>query len=309
MRRLPNSFRWFSILVLVAAGILVSRVYRQPLPVYADTITVPQSSGCQTYQGSFLDTTAPAMLRRLGVVFYSEDTITAFPDPGLGIGAAVTVCSAPDISITDAGSTRTVRSWVKTVSDLVQQQRIDLGEKDLITPSLDAPITSGLAVAITRVAETNVYQFVSLTPPVQYQDDATLDKGVTRVQQEGVAGQRKDTYLERRENGLVVSHKKVGSEVVKAAIPQIIIRGTRVLIDSGIASWYGGVGALTAAHRTLPLGTVVRVTNTDSGASVVVTIRDRGPFVAGRVIDLSKDAFAAIASIGSGVAHIRIDRP
>lgn len=58
---------------------------------------------------------------------------------------------------------------------------------------------------------------------------------------------------------------------------------------------------LTAAHKTLPFNTRVRVTNTANGKSVVVRINDRGPFVSGRCIDLARGAFAEIASLSSGV--------
>lgn len=89
---------------------------------------------------------------------------------------------------------------------------------------------------------------------------------------------------------------------------------------SGLASWYGsesghGLTAsgarfspngYTAAHRTLPFGTRVRVTNQRNGRSVVVTINDRGPFVAGRVIDLSRASARAIGL--GGVAPVYLSR-
>ena len=100
------------------------------------------------------------------------------------------------------------------------------------------------------------------------------------------------------------------------AIP-IVAVSTAASAQSGIASVYaysGGRtasgermtnGALTAAHRTLPFGTMVRVTNARTGRSVVVRINDRGPFVRGRVIDLSP---AAARELGfSGVANVTLD--
>jgi len=63
-------------------------------------------------------------------------------------------------------------------------------------------------------------------------------------------------------------------------------------------------GALTAAHRTLPFGTRVRVTHLGSGRSVEVRINDRGPFIAGRIIDLSKAAAALIGLTASGVGRV-----
>lgn len=88
--------------------------------------------------------------------------------------------------------------------------------------------------------------------------------------------------------------------------------------QSGVASWYGGnfhgrttangekydMWALTAAHKTLPFGTRVKVTNTSNGDTVIVRINDRGPFVAGRVIDLSR---AAANEIGmGGLAKVKL---
>jgi rare lipoprotein A len=86
---------------------------------------------------------------------------------------------------------------------------------------------------------------------------------------------------------------------------------------SGQASYYwepqqlasGGrfnPNALTAAHKTLPFGTRVRVTNRNNGESVVVTINDRGPYVGGRIIDLSRAAAQSISMTGAGVAPVTV---
>lgn len=64
---------------------------------------------------------------------------------------------------------------------------------------------------------------------------------------------------------------------------------------------------LTAAHKKLPFGTKVRVTNIQNGKTVVVKINDRGPFVKGRILDLSRSAFSSIASVSSGVITVKIE--
>jgi rare lipoprotein A len=101
---------------------------------------------------------------------------------------------------------------------------------------------------------------------------------------------------------------------------QIAIGGLRINFK-GIASWYGYDGSssstasgerynpegLTAAHRSLPLGTKVRVTNTSNGRSVVVRINDRGPYVGGRIIDLSAAAARLLGMMGSGIAPVHIE--
>ena len=88
----------------------------------------------------------------------------------------------------------------------------------------------------------------------------------------------------------------------------------------GQASWYGypfygnqtangeiyRPGTMTAAHRSLPFGTRVRVTNLNNGRSTVVRINDRGPYVGGRIIDLSETAADSIGMIRSGVAPVKI---
>ncbi len=90
--------------------------------------------------------------------------------------------------------------------------------------------------------------------------------------------------------------------------------------ESGIASWYGhpyhgrasssgeiyDMEKLTAAHRTLPFGTVVEVRDLDNGRAVSVRINDRGPFVEGRIIDLSRAAARDIHMLGPGTANVRL---
>lgn len=90
--------------------------------------------------------------------------------------------------------------------------------------------------------------------------------------------------------------------------------------QTGRASWYGephhgrktssgeiyDMNALTAAHRTLPIGTRVRVTNLANGRSVEVRINDRGPFVGGRILDLSQAAARRLGPLGAGVFRVRL---
>jgi rare lipoprotein A len=65
---------------------------------------------------------------------------------------------------------------------------------------------------------------------------------------------------------------------------------------------------LTAAHRSLPFGSRVKVVNQDTGRSVTIRVNDDGPHISGRIIDLSEGAFQQIASLGSGVARVCITR-
>ncbi len=89
----------------------------------------------------------------------------------------------------------------------------------------------------------------------------------------------------------------------------------------GMASWYGedfnghltasgeayDMYAYTAAHKTLPLGTVVKVTNIENGMTTEVRINDRGPYAGGRIIDLSRTAGRAIGMREAGLAHVKLE--
>lgn len=104
----------------------------------------------------------------------------------------------------------------------------------------------------------------------------------------------------------------------KTYYPTVVKVGDRA---SGVASWYGpdfhgkrtsngevyDMHAMTAAHKTLPMNTMVRVTNIKNGKSIVVRINDRGPFVAGRVIDLSKTGAVKLDVFNAGTAPVLLE--
>jgi rare lipoprotein A len=97
------------------------------------------------------------------------------------------------------------------------------------------------------------------------------------------------------------------------------VHGKPSFVETGMASWYGPSGhaaadgsrfdgtGMTAAHKTLPLGTTVRVTNLVNNQSIMVKITDRGPFSHGRIIDLSEGAAKKIDLYRMGVAQVRIE--
>lgn len=102
----------------------------------------------------------------------------------------------------------------------------------------------------------------------------------------------------------------------------VIPAGTRPLsVETGLASWYGppyhnrrgsngevyNMHAMTAAHRTFPLGSIVRVTNVKTGSTALVRITDRGPFIPGRVIDLSLAAARKLDVWQPGVAEVKVE--
>ncbi len=116
-----------------------------------------------------------------------------------------------------------------------------------------------------------------------------------------------------------MAHYNDSTEPVATAVATTDLAATHEL--TGLASWYGGkfngrltangevfdTNQLTAAHKTLPFGTIVRVTNDTNEKFVIVRINDRGPFVEGRVIDLSRAAADIIGAASAGVAPVTLD--
>jgi rare lipoprotein A len=108
-----------------------------------------------------------------------------------------------------------------------------------------------------------------------------------------------------------------------ADIPEpVVTPATKPLVtETGLASWYGppyhnrvgsngevyNMNAMTAAHRTFPLGSVVRVTNVKTGHSALVRITDRGPFIPGRIVDLSLAAARKVDVYQPGVAQVKVE--
>ena len=114
---------------------------------------------------------------------------------------------------------------------------------------------------------------------------------------------------------MFISAKSLAAAIVVAV--SILTLQTGAFAQTGSASWYAltsktasgercNPNALTAAHPTLPFGTKVKVENLKNGKTVVVRINDRGPFVGGRIIDLTRAAASALGFIKAGTAKVRL---
>ena len=115
--------------------------------------------------------------------------------------------------------------------------------------------------------------------------------------------------------------KKPPEHVEDLAEPTIPTDARPLETEAGLASWYGppyhnrrgsngeiyNMNAMTAAHRTYPLGSIVRVTNVKTGATALVRITDRGPFIPGRVVDLSLAAARKVDVWKPGVAEVKVE--
>jgi uncharacterized protein YabE (DUF348 family) len=225
---------------------------------------------------------------------------------------SVSVRNAVHSKVRVDGRLRDVVSAGATVSELLTQAGISVGPHDYVIPSSAAKPADGMWIRVVRVQR----QISETSVAVPFEDvvkrDSSLQSGVRRVVQTGAEGLELHRTLTVLEDGRVVSRQLVSVRTLRSAENRIVRIGTAEPSFSGsgqsqdgLASWYRSDG-LTAAHPSLPIGTIVRVTNTANGRSVNVRIVDRGPYVDGRIIDLSDEAFSRLASLGDGTIHVHV---
>jgi rare lipoprotein A len=193
------------------------------------------------------------------------------------------------------------------------------------------PIAIGMTMAVLTTAPASAESVYSFGASSEYRDSISINS--YRRSNLGAMDARPSQRAERQERRRSRTARRVRDDDQPRQTRRASRRGARVASlgnDTG-SSWGGGGGgshgvasfywqpqrvasggwfnpnAMTAAHKTLPFGTRVRVTHAGNGRSVVVKINDRGPYVRGRTIDLSRAAAGVIGMTGQGVARIRME--
>lgn len=243
-------------------------------------------------------------------------------------GNTIIIAQKKQVFIQEAGQDTVVFSWAGTVAALLAEQGINL-DSVLVSSSLEQQLKDGLRIRIIRTGTEYVCEEVSIPAQTVTKSDPGLDKGRTKLVTAAQEGQRRLEYLVFLFDGKEVSRRLLKSTTIVEPVAGLVLSGTKTVaragekapVSVGFASYYGAelhgrttasgvpfdMNALTAAHRTLPFGTKVKVTLLATGKSVVVIINDRGPFTKGRIIDLSQAAAKAIGLYSRGVGKVRIE--
>lgn len=262
----------------------------------------------EVYYFFYQSRTLSAAINQLNLTVYDEDKAHAFPDPKFGIGGVLTINRAPAIKVVDGNIEIIYRTWQTNLTDFLKEKNIELGINDKIVPPINTEIKDGDAIKITRVAITEIKTKEKIDYKIINQDDTNLDKGKIVIKQNGIEGTREKIYRVTRENGKEMKRQLISNKISKEPQDKIIIHGTKeVVLGTGKATWYDWVKGNTAAHNSLPYGTMVKVTNLANGKSVVVKIIDHGIF-GSAIIDLAKDAFVQIGDLRSGVIDVKITK-
>lgn len=166
-------------------------------------------------------------------------------------------------------------------------------------------------------AKTGVPAPPTIPTPAQEEAKTVPPNAVGQPLPEITPENRKETKEEKKEEKRAEQAEQKDEQEILALSPD----AKPLAVESGLASWYGApyhnrrgsngqiydMNAMTAAHLTLPLGSIVRVTNLKTGHAAVVRITDRGPFVHGRILDLSLAAAKEVDVWQPGVAAVRVE--
>lgn len=260
----------------------------------------------------------------------TDSKLSATRSAGIGReGLELEIATAKDVTLTAAGVSQPVR-LAGTVQDVLDAQAIKPDADDVLTPAADTVLTDGLAISFVQVdvsASTKVKELPFEKSEVKSDQ---LEKGKTKVTTKGVAGSATETYTDTYHDGVLVTSVLASTKVDVEPVTEVTSVGTKVVeVSSGdglspaVGStckasyyWQGqmtangeqfNTNALTAAHKTFKFGTKVKVTNPKNDRSVIVRINDRGPYISGRCLDLSRAAMEAIGGTAAGVITVNYE--
>ncbi len=274
------------------------------------------------------ENTVGECLRKDNILVMEHDYLSQEMTDDLEAGMHLIVRKAIPVTVVNfVGESQQVFSHGTKVKDVLGEQGIILKADQRITPDLNVWLEAHMTLHLLAEREEKFTRDVDIPFPTKEIKDDELVYGKIIIEQKGVKGKKQETYR------LVYSgddlKEKTLLKTVTLSEPEeeIVRKGVKMpdktkFIEDGKASFYsdyfeGGRTAsgetlhqndMVAAHKTLPFGTMVKVTNTNNGKSVIVRITDRGPYIAGRVIDLTTAAFAEIGSLGSGVVPISLSQ-
>jgi uncharacterized protein YabE (DUF348 family) len=249
-----------------------------------------------------------ALRRTLGIgsalVAEGADRLTA--------GSAIAFRTPHDVTLrVDGHDIAAPHSTALDVAALLAQSGVALGARDEVLPAPSTRLVDGLSVQVFRLADNQIAERVAVPFTTETRDDPNLQVGQTRTIQEGTAGVRRDLFqVTTRDDGVMVDKTRIGSELLVPPVSKVVVKGTqpRPAQAVGTASWYGtGPGRYTCAHLSLPFGTVVTITNTDTGATAQCRVQDRGPEAwTGHIIDLAPEVFRQLAPLSQGIAPVAL---
>lgn len=210
------------------------------LAVNAETlhgVTVTDAKGKTTKLDTPAKTVAD-LLKAQGIKLGVNDRVSPSLKTAITDSTVVTVVTLPTITVTDGTTVGAPGATeAKDVQSLLAAAGITLGATDTVSPALDAPLTEGLQVVITRIATTQVVVDEPIAQPAdETTEDSSMTKGNTEVTQQGAAGVASVTYNVTTTNGVETARVEAARTVTTEAVPTITAVGTKVVTSPASSS-------------------------------------------------------------------------
>lgn len=273
-----------------------------PIQVTIEGLSLPETARVGESVGGFL--------ARAGIPFAEGDFLSPNKETSLAPHTSITLASTKRYSLKTKEGKREGKTTLRTVGQLLDEAGIAIKKNDLVTPDPEKVLTDGMDISIIRVD----IREETIQKPILFETKETEDPKLSWrkrvIEQKGEKGIRELTYEVISHDGKEIKRTLTESTVTKEPLPEIVTQGTKVEVGkkhTGLSSWYRFTGTLSAANPWLPIGSSVRVTNTENGKSVIVRINDRGPFGKNRIIDLDAVAFERIAPLGAGIIEVKME--
>jgi uncharacterized protein YabE (DUF348 family) len=308
---LKQHFKKLSFACIMAGFFWAANVYAEEQNFVSPEKNIAISDNGLVFSVQTSAETVGQMLTEQKIKIGEHDAVYPSQNEKLFASTNVIIQRAKKITIIDGSEKIATYTFERVVENAVwENPSLNLGEDDFTVPSRSSLIKDGMEIKITHV----LIKEETKDEPIDFKtvtnEDDKLSWREKKVTQKGEKGIKQVKYKVVYYNGQEISRKVLEKNVTKDPVEEIVTQGTFVKVGkthTGVASWYAYTGTMAAANPWLPMGSYVRVINQDNGKSVIVKINDRGPFGNGRIIDLDKAAFAKIASLGAGVANIKME--
>jgi uncharacterized protein YabE (DUF348 family) len=255
--------------------------------------------------------TAEQALNEAGINLAPQDKILPARFMPIAEGTRIIIRRQRQVTLILRGEKRTLHTFARSVGELLAE--LEFAPPPSATLSLSPPPPTPLAektvVTIREVVVKQIRRRERIAPPLKYQPSPSLPLGETKLVNPGKFGWREKTYALKYIDGKLTQRKLLKSRTITSPRPRIFLRGTRVEVlarQFGIASWYHAPAG-TAAHPSYPPGSKLRVTSLAHKRSVIVKVREQGPFTPGRIVDLSAPSFSKLAPLTKGTIKVRVE--
>jgi len=307
---------WISIVFLTGFSILFFLIFSAHVNVSKQNFNSEQKNIELTDSGMDFELTSKAQtvgdfLNEQKIALSENDLIIPDKNEKIFSGTHIIISRAKKITIKEGGKTFQKYTLQNTIEQAIWENKdIQFSDDDITNPPRQILVKDGMAITVTHVLIKEETKQQDIDFKTISNEDDSLGWRIKKITQKGVKGVREIKYKVVYYDGKEISRKILENNIISNPTDEIVTQGTYVKTGksyTGAASWYAFKGGMFAANPWLPMESYVKVTNKDNSKSVIVQINDRGPFGNGRIIDLDKVAFEKIASLGAGVANVKVE--